>query len=674
MKRLIPKSVFAGKPDNSDSLAARRREPDGDKKNPKLLTRAENAWMALDKLRNRRQRNYNYVYIDQWSDWVIDDKGNPVRERERIAKRTGGVALQNNHLVKIIHSLEGLYTKQATIPVCFATIPDADDKSDMMTNALQTNWNKNRMSDILISEMGEMLIGGMPVCIEEKDTINGVEDVYTFVVEPSHFFFESSGIDPLHRDISLIGHFEDFTKAGLLAKIAHSKYDAMQIEHIYKEYNKVDWRVGWSTQFTDKLKDSQWNNPEDGYYRVYHIWTKEQKLRYRCKDIMDFEQPLYRIEPEQLPIIQEENRSRLAQGTQAGMAPEDVPLIEFEAIFDVYWHYQMLAPDGTILEEYDNPYEHKDHPYTFKLFEYVNGDVIPYISSVIDQQRYINRLVTLFDLVIQASCKGITLIPKSIIPKNMTEAEFARSCRELGNYIFYDDANGRNQNKPEIIQSNTNMTGITDMLQLQLGFIPEITSVSDSLQGKSPGSNVAASRYAMETQNATTSITGCLEKFADFERELAKKKMKMIHQFYTSPKNVSIKQSSGYVQYATYDPVSVQDIDFEVHIEMSPKSPVFRMTMNELIAQMWQAGAIDAQTMLQMSYLPGGSATVKQLQAATEAMQAQAAAVQAQQGAQQQGGQQQPVEQLSPSINPAAMNTDTRPYVRGEDIDSQTIA
>ena len=170
MKRLIPVSRFRGTKDNSDSVKARLRQKGADKTNLQLLTRAENAWQALYDLRKRRERNINYCFIDQWSDWVYDEKGKLVRESSRIAKRTGGVALQNNHLIKIVHSLSGLYSKQSTEPVCFARSPNCDEKADVMTNALQANWQNNMMPDILVSEMEEMLYGGMSVVMEEWTT------------------------------------------------------------------------------------------------------------------------------------------------------------------------------------------------------------------------------------------------------------------------------------------------------------------------------------------------------------------------------------------------------------------------------------------------------------------------------------------------------------------------
>lgn len=613
-------SRFRGKKDNSDSVKARLRQKGADKTNLQLLTRAENAWQALYDLRKRRERNINYCFIDQWSDWVYDEKGKLVRESSRIAKRTGGVALQNNHLIKIVHSLSGLYSKQSTEPVCFARSPNCDEKADVMTNALQANWQNNMMPDILVSEMEEMLYGGMSVVMEEWTTINGVEDAYTFVIEPSHFYFESAGIDPLHRDVELIGHFEDYSLGALAARFARSKYDYKQLEYIYAPYIARQQSILPNGQQTDKLKDPYWDVSDRDMCRVYHVWTKEHKLRYRCKDIMDFDQPLYRIEPEQLPLVTAENEARLAQAEAAGMAREDVPLIEYSPVFDTYWHYQALAPGGLILEEYDSPYEHGSHPYTFKIYEYVNGDVIPYMSPVIDQQRYINRLVTLFDIVIQASAKGITMIPKSCVPNNMSEAEFARSIRETGNFIFYDDKDGRSMNKPEVVVSNTNMTGITDMLQLQLGFIPDITSVSEALQGKTAKSGTSASRYALESQNSTTSVSALLLKFGSFEQQVAEKKMQVIHQYYREG-NISVMRSNGMSEVTKYDPVEVQDVKFGVRILMSPENPVFRMAMNDLVSQMWQAGAVDAAQMLQMSYLPASSTVRKQLEQAMAAMQ-----------------------------------------------------
>ena len=87
-------------------------------KNTELLQRVVDCWRGLSAFRETRRRNINYIYGDQWSDLVMDDDGRMVTERERIARKTGAVPLQNNHLIKIVHALTGLVAKNAAMPVC----------------------------------------------------------------------------------------------------------------------------------------------------------------------------------------------------------------------------------------------------------------------------------------------------------------------------------------------------------------------------------------------------------------------------------------------------------------------------------------------------------------------------------------------------------------------------
>ena len=76
MKRLIPKSRLRNMKDNSDSLKARARDNkrEGGRIDLELYSRAQNAWDSLSALRARRERNINYVFIDQWCDWVRDER------------------------------------------------------------------------------------------------------------------------------------------------------------------------------------------------------------------------------------------------------------------------------------------------------------------------------------------------------------------------------------------------------------------------------------------------------------------------------------------------------------------------------------------------------------------------------------------------------------------------
>ena len=611
MKRLIPKSRFAHQPSTVDSVKSRIKR-EGKKYNLPLLTEAKESWESLSDFRKERLRNLRYVYGDQLGDHVQDENGNWVTERERINKRTGGVALQNNHLYKIVQTLMGLYAKSATQPVCFARQKDADIKSKMMSNALKANWDNNYMRDLMTEEMREHICGGMPIVREEWSVHDGIEDSYTYPVLPSMFFYQSKNTDIRMWDVCLIGEIVDYTLGELASVLAKSEYDYRQLEHIYSPYmNRYATRNSQTKQYEHESWDMP---PQNNLCRTYHIWTLEHKPRIRCKDIMDRDNPLYRIEVEDRSQVEAMNEARIQMGLSQGIPMEDIPLIEMEDIIDQYWHFQMLTPDGMILDEYDSPFDHKGHPYTMTIFNLVNGDIVPFISVIRDQQRYINRLITLNDLAISSSIKGLKMIPKKAVPDTMTDKEFAERAVELGGWIFYEET--EMGNVPQVITQNSTNIGVTEMLQLQIGFINDLSSVSEALQGKS--TNGAASRYMMETQNSTTSISSFLMNFSTFERRVAEKKMKTIHQYYTEPRNISVARSGGYAEMAEYDPKAVEDIQFFVAVKETGDSPVNRMMINDVVKEMWAAGVLSAEQMLEHSYYPGTEELLQALKAGRE--------------------------------------------------------
>jgi hypothetical protein len=563
--------------------------------------------MAQAETRKEWLRNLRYVRGDQWSDYVEDENGERVLERNRIAARTGGVALQNNHLIKIVNTLMGIYSRSATMPVCFARQENADAKSQMMTRALKTNWDNNEMKDLLEGEFFQMIVGGTSIVKEVWAEQDGVDDSYTYKVDLGHAFWEAEGTDPRHWDISMIGEFRDYTIGELAATFAESEYDYNQLLEIYKPYLS---QLATIHKTRNDYSEGSWNYPmTTNLCRVYEIWTKEHKPGIRCKDIMNTEQPLYHIDPRDLPNIQAENERRIALGREQGIADDDIPLIEYKGkglgykIYE-YWHYWALTPDGRILVDYDSPFEHGSHPYTIKMHLYANGRTTPFISCIIDQQRYINRLITLNDLLINSSIKSLKMIPKDLVPTGMSQREFARQAVELDGWVFYEPQNRMTNAEPKVITQNATNIGIHELLQVQLSSINDITNVHGALQGKAPNAGTSAQLYLMETQNATTSIATLLNKFSRFENNVARKKMKTIHQYYQEPRNISVEQSSGYVMFQTYDPKAVRDIDFDVKISEAAETPVSRMFTNKQLEEWAAAGWIDLHDVLTYGYYP----------------------------------------------------------------------
>lgn len=58
-----------------------------------------------------------------------------------------------------------------------------------------------------------------------------------------------------------------------------------------------------------------------------------------------------------------------------------------DVAFRFRWHCRWLAPDGTVLSEYDSPFGHGTHPFAIKFYPLTDGEVHSFVEDVIDQQR-----------------------------------------------------------------------------------------------------------------------------------------------------------------------------------------------------------------------------------------------------------------------------------------------
>lgn len=638
----------------TDSVKNRKRVL-GDKVNLELLSYCEKLWLNWETFRQERHRNINYVYVDQLSDKVKNDKGEWVTERERLAEKME-VPLQNNHMFRIVNTLEGVYIKSETAPVCFARQEKADAKSMMMTNALQTNYDNNEMPTVLLSELDEMILGGLPIASVEWTSRNQIDDAYTFPINPDYVFMDNTDSDPRMWGVVTIGEIRDYTLNQLASALAKNEYDYKQLEHIYAPYTSGDvykdteissYQLSWQTP------------PRNTPCRTYRIWTLETKPRYRCFDPLDFRDPVFRIETEDKKAIDAENDKRIAEAVKNGWITQgdipfikelmrkqlydritEVPVIETYWIDEPYWHFQILSPFGDILDEYDTPFEHKEHPYVFAPFNWIDGRPRPYISIIRDQQRYINRLISLNDLYMQNAAVGMWMVPKSVLGGQSPES-FHAQFKEFGGMYFYTPDPKNPNAVPQYVQAQSTNIGAKDLLQLELNFVNEISNVSSSLQGDRAQAGTSASRYAMETQNSTTSISSLFAKFGLFEHRLATKTMKVIHQYYTEPRNISVRHSNGYANYGMYYPQEVQDIDFVIKIQQGADTPVARMMLNDLVTKLWQAGVFSAKQMLQHGYFPGSEQILLELDHAEQT--------------QQQGGGQ-PLGSVNPQLMQQATN------------------
>ena len=605
MKKLFRKSKVTSSDDITDSVR-KRWNTYGQKINVPLLERFHRAWDNLSKFREDRDRSLRYIYGDQWSDQILY-KGRMITEKNYIQNK-GNIPLVNNVMRSLVNSVTGIYAKQDTEPVCFARNRDQQMVGNMMTTALQCNWQINKMPILLLNVFEEFLASGAAIARETYEFRDDNLDEYTDAVNPYYMAWEG-GSDPRHTDIRMIGQMHDLDFNEMVSEFVN-KETGLTIQNLREMYfgkdgNRIyDYNEPSLHQLNEKnniRNVSFYNSSSPHEYRVFEIWTKEIKARYRCWDTNSGER--YKIELNQIKDVDAENQRRLKMGAQFGMPVEEIPLIETEKFIDNYWYYSFLSPSGHVLLEGETPYEHKSHPYTIKLYPFINGEVHSFTSTFIDQQRYINRLITLNDFILRTSAKGVTLVPEDCIPDHMTPEEFAEKWTSVDGLIIYQPKAGSNL-KPEIFHNNSTNIGINEMLQLQLGLIDRISSVTGALQGKEAASGTSAARYGMEAQNATTALAAILKTFTSFTEDIAKKKVKIIQQYYEDGRYISTSTNSSDI--TQYDAVSARDVEYFISIRESSATPVYRMMVNDWLKELWAGsnGLITVQDLLRYGDFP----------------------------------------------------------------------
>lgn len=576
-----------------------------------ILMRAQNCWVNMEKFRRARKRCLDYMYGNQWGDIVHVD-GRDMTEEEYIM-RQGSVPLKTNLIRKLVNTTKGVYISQDKEPVCTARDRAEQQLGEMMTTALQYVWDVNEMKSLYADGFEDFCAGGLIVARKSYGRRNGKMDVWTDLVQPDYFFIDSDMRDPRGWDCNIVGEIHDVTIGDLISSFAKTQADADRIKNIYQYASNSEnieqsaHRFGY-TRYSDI---SFLNSTNPSRCRVIEVWTKERKPRINCHDPLKGE--LFKIDAEDYQrMVIDENSNRVRQGTEQGMQEDEIPLIKAEWFVDTYWYYRFIAPTGEILDEGETPYEHDSHPYVFRMSPFVNAEIHSFVSDVIDPQRYANRLITLYDFVIRAQAKGVLMVPKQIMEDSgMTPEEFADEWARFNGIIFYT---AKGDLKPQQIVSNSRPVGVSELLQMQIGFFDEITGVNGALQGKPGSSGTSGSYYAQQTQNATTSLLGILQSFSAFIKASSIKDVKLIQQFYDTKRVYNITGARTIV----FDPEKIRNVEFDLRITESQSTPVFRQMANDFLMKIFDSGQISLEMLLKHGDFPFSDALLQDVRSQNE--------------------------------------------------------
>lgn len=605
MDKLIPLSKI--RPNRKmDSVAEAKQW--GKKRAFDVLLQAQQYWFNMEAFRRTRERNKQYAYGDQWKDHVIVD-GLSMTEEEYI-KMQGNVPLKNNLIRRLIRNVMGVYRGQSKEPTCTARDRDEQQLGETMSVILQCNAQVNRRTEIDARTFEDFLIGGLAVHRKWFGWRDDKLDCWTDYVNPNNFFIDSNMRDFRGWDVTCLGEIHDISFEALCSQFAETPQDYARLAEIYKHARDKEAITLVYNEFSKseiRNFDFLYTN-NSSLCRVIEVWRKESKPRYRCHDYNNGD--VFKVDIEDYDaLVVRVNQDRIRRGREAGMAIEDIPLIQSEWCIDDYWYYYYLTPFGDILKEGETPYEHKSHPYVFKAYPYIDGEIHAFVADVIDQQRYTNRLITLYDWIMRASAKGVLLFPEECLPTNMSLNDIADEWSRFNGVIAIKTKG--TASLPQQIANNSTNIGITELLNLQLKFFEDISGVNGALQGKPGYSGMSASLYNQQTQNSTTSLLDLLDSFSMFIVDGAYKDVKNMQQFYDTKRIFNIAGKTAMIEY---DPRKIRDVEFDLSIIESTSTPAYRQMANDFLMEIWKTGQISLEQLLQHGNFPFADELLQNIQ------------------------------------------------------------
>lgn len=594
-ERIIPLSRLtdrSSKASDMDSVAAAKRKA-GDQRAFDVLMQAQNTYFGMYQFQKDWQRNKNYNYGKQWDD-VICVNGKMMTEEEYILQQ-GSVPLKNNLIRRLVRNVLGVYRSQSKEPTCVARDRDEQRLGETMSTILQCNMQRNEMDELYSRTFEKYLIGGLAVHYKWYGWMNGTKDCWTEAIGNDQIFIDNDARDPRMWDLKIIGHIRDMDFLAMASKFAKTKEDYERLSRIYAAAKDTQYVKSFFEQFGQvRLQRLDFLTPKDpSKCRVIEVWRKEIRPRYHCHDPLKADYFLTDDEhfAEDVTAV---NVRRLQQCVLQGIPTSEAPLITYEWRLEDYWYYYILSPFGDIIDEGETPYEHGEHPYVVKAYPFIDGEIHSFVSDVIDQQRYVNRLITMYDWIMRSSAKGVLIFPEECLSDEMSLDEIMENWSRFDGVIIAKTKDG--VKLPEQIANNATNIGIGELLNLQLKFFEDISGVQGALQGKPGFSGESGEHANAMIQNATTSLLDLLDSFSNFVKKAAYKDVKNMQQFYDSKRVFNIAGKNAIVEY---DPETMGDVEMNISIVESTSTPVYRQMQNQFLKEIWASGQISLEQMLE---------------------------------------------------------------------------
>lgn len=451
---------------------------------------AHEAWATAARFRACRQRYKRFTYGDQWSDMVTD--GDSTMTAAQRAMAHGRRPMTNNLLRRLVKSVIGRYRYNR-------------QENQIKDDALSRLYELNNLDELDCRALEEFLISGCTVqrvCSER--TLRGT-DSWVEMVNPDRFFVNRHS-DPRGWDCELVGMLHDWSLTETVIRLAGPDRErARVIREAYKGDNcgNIPVEIG-------RERDGvSFYSAAPGRCRVIEVWTLEAMQRLRCHDTE--RATCFTLPAGASGRLDSVNKARISRGKA---------VVDYKWEVSTRWRCRWYAPDGTLLLTHLSNRPDGMHPFHFRFYPMIDGEVHSLVEDVIDQQIYINELISLIDHVVSCAAKGVLVFPADEKVPNMTWEDIARRWSMPDGIL---PVRGKGLRQPTQVTAANNNFGARELLETQMQMFEDVSGVTNVLMGRTQHGNISAEHYESQVKNALIAIADILDTFNNFikRRDLA---------------------------------------------------------------------------------------------------------------------------------------------------------
>ncbi|MDR0206425.1 MAG: hypothetical protein LBI45_04105, partial [Bacteroidales bacterium] len=415
--------------------------------NLKTLQLWQRYWEDLSDFRRRYIRNVDYNFNNQLDGIAIDNKGRR-KTQKQIVREQGKTPVIINVVREMVRTILGQYRLNPSRSIVFARKEDDKVSGEMLTLALHAALDRNNFRELDAQMMEINVLSGFSCSrITDKFYDSEVEtDAYITNINPCMMFFNGDVQDVRGDDICVIGEIIETTVDNVIATYAKNYNQLLALKKILQPISSEF--IGGQKALSGNIhKHSDFLIPSvSSNVRIYYGWTKKNEFRVVRLDPIDGSREVIKAGigrpnaesiDEIIFTIVSENTKRAEWLANNGFSPDDVQksLIEWEVINYNFWEYKVLTQNGYCIASGESPFAHKSHPYTINLRPLINGKVAGLVDDIIDIQDIINQNFMMFKWMIEASAKGLLLVPEDTIPDGMDLSDFAEEWGRVGGVV-----------------------------------------------------------------------------------------------------------------------------------------------------------------------------------------------------------------------------------------------